>query len=602
MPDNTIIQPEISVSNSLTEDGEDEELRITIDQLDKNNPIKSAKLVIKSIDIIQKGENPEKDKIISFLHGLYYELLSRPENDMTERLRLLKRSLYFYKQVKETKKEMKRVEANILLVEAAQESRRKNILSSSDLYYKAYLSLKKIEDNKTANFALGMHCMLKGGSRLGRPEAIEIFKQGENAFEEGGFIDGAHKIKSLKFNVLAQYSPTIEEAIEYLKKGIEETQKTSDKYGLELEQSKLIFFETYFLKSDEEKAENYIESGSLLLKSGFKEYKLRAYRVLGKGYALKTRNPDNSLQDVLKYQKLSIQNYKKGRSERDTLNVKGYYWATLAIKQILLDDEKSFIHFCNKAFEEFKKAGNEREAEHMFGVIYLYYAKFLPKNKKIEALEIAGNILKKKNVGDYALYELNKSKSEIEPNPTKQKQLRQQALCHLSLVLKSLEENSDIYKKFPQLELRDNQLKLLLKSDQYQIEAHLETDPAKKKASYDKAFEFLSEVETLHPKLKLTAIERSGWLYIETGDFDRAVEKFELGTQINPHLVSLKESAQYANELLRTSFRKTKEEGELKCKFQEQALNGLLLQDDSLNLRDFVPIVLRTIYERGMLF
>jgi hypothetical protein len=85
-------------------------------------------------------------------------------------------------------------------------------------------------------------------------------------------------------------------------------------------------------------------------------------------------------------------------------------------------------------------------------------------------------------------------------------------------------------------------------------------------------------------------------------DFDKAMEKFAACAKYDSKNKQIVSELEYSRELLKSNFRKLKEEKQLKEAFLKQAFGGILWQDDRLLYGEFIPKVLRTISRRGFLF
>ena len=435
---------------------------------------------------------------------------------------------------------------------------------------------------------------------IDKPEALNYLYEAEKICIEENNTDGVHKMRSLRYHLEAKIQPTPQQAIEFLKKGLTEIEKTKDKFGKAREEGHIHYLQSFIDSNLEDKIKNLLEAGELYLSDNLE---LQGYEAVARANQLSVYKQGISIEETQRYQKKSAEAYEKAGLKNMAHNMRGGYYGTLAVKRGIIDNKRKwFLKYSFLAIDEFKLAGNISEFNFLMGHVGLILNNHLSDQEKINNLEIVSKLLNqnRKGAGDFAKYQLFLAKANLEADMNRQREFREIALKALINFASQLEiDISDKIKRKEMIRWLNTQKPLLLtlKSDIHRLKALLITEKLARNREYFEAQKLLEEIERSFPEQQLNALFNLGMLFIEKEEFDQAIGVFNQALAIDPSNGQFKKALEYSQRLLVRGFREMKDEREIRNEFSAM-YNVLDVGQVPTHIENFVSKVIRVITNR----
>lgn len=603
-PDVTPVPDPIDLSEKIEISDELEALIKTLKPDDNKHNIEVLEEAIEAAKIeAKKVPHRSKDWLVSFLTGKRYLLLANSADNGEDKLKFAAKA----KEYLHDEKDIKQLEIISIVgqVDALMKSDHKK--TSSDYIANELLihsqKLESLGRTKEAKSVLIIQRMMSAGAVINTdtPEALARLDEAEKIAEETGFEQGVFKVRSLKYKLEAHYQPTPLKALALMRKSLEEIEKTSDKYGKADAEADIYYLQAHSSRELQEKITNFHKAAEKYFESGHLEM---GHEAAARGFMLQVHLPQIPISEVLKYQRKSFEAFEKGGRKNLAHNMRGAYYGTLAIKRGLLEDKKNlFLKYSFQAIEEFQKAGNVSEFNYFLGNVALILGKDLPETERLKHLAVAADLLNKTRQGNgkFAEYQYLLTKANIEADSTTERELREKALSALEEFISSVEADIARGEKRKEVEdwLKNTQTPLLitLRSDSHRLRAYLSPTPEGKKKEYSEALTLLEELKRNNPKEILLATFNIGMLYVEIGEYDKAIKEFDEAERADTTSEQIKRARAYAQKLLEKGFRELKEERDLRNEFL--AAHSLSAGQIPTHIEGFVPKVMKIIKKRG---
>jgi len=562
--------------------------------------------LMKSIDKENLPERHEKS-LKTFFMCQKHKLLAEIEKTHEGKVKELKKALEFARDndVGEINIAIAVQEAQAVLSreERGHDVKPKEIIS---ILKRSIEKLRNTKNKKASGFLEGMVMVYEAGELAAedkRPESLNKIEEAALTFKKNNFIDGYYKFKSLQCTVEAKFQPDPKESLKLMKKSKKWLEKTSDKYSLIQAEADIYWLEGIITNKPIEKAKFFEKAGDLYQKTDLKDLKVKGSELKAEAYKIMSHKPELDFKEVLKFQQKAADEYKKAGPAyvRPYHNMRGAYYATLAIVRGMIESkERLFVKYAFQAVSEYDKAGNRREADSFVGQLALKFGSFSDSyEKKIEYLEMAVNAFARTSLplSKLAEFQLYESLASNELDTSLRKELLVKAIKALEVYLNFVDSVQGSSKRMEEHIKRGEASILLLKSEMHKIRAEIAPDETKRGIENSQALLHLEEADR-SGEFSVDEIQRRvAMVHIANGDYDLSIQCLEKASSANPGSKQVSNMLSYAQNLIKTGYRKYKDEFEMMREFDAKSTKMGVTYTSAA--KDFVPTVLRLVCKKG---
>lgn len=228
----------------------------------------NLELLLKSASLYEESKNPDGKQIASLFRGIYYKQIGEKEKNNEKAISYLDKSIGYFKNVKDFReKDIKGIERQIV--------NRRIILSRGNKKELKTLFLKSAELNKdlgkieSYHADMALHWMYSSFDfEIFDKEVIPCIESMIEEAKLSGMNDLIYKSQSLLHMIKAGRAYNPKSSLDELEKEYEAIQKTSDKYGAENAEARILYAKAMTAGSKRKRAGLFMEAGRKWLENG----------------------------------------------------------------------------------------------------------------------------------------------------------------------------------------------------------------------------------------------------------------------------------------------------------------------------------------------
>lgn len=232
----------------------------------------------KSAEHYSNSEFIEGAKFSGLIFGQYYLLSARGEKNASKKSKLYLKSMANFEKILGNSDEVKKIRAEYLKHKMRNHGKANH--PKPKLFRQLAESLKEIGDTEGYHAEMALHYMfsLKEDDLFSDSIDEPIRKMLEHA-KQSGHRDMVLKTKALSHQIRSRKTGSFSETAEELRSAVEATHETSDKYGLDELETRLMFSEA-MLKSQSQRNEILVEVANRWRRLGNKKEELLVRKLL----------------------------------------------------------------------------------------------------------------------------------------------------------------------------------------------------------------------------------------------------------------------------------------------------------------------------------